>query len=69
MILRTAQLTGSKYEWSIIAPMAEEAGVASGQIEDLRRWQTSDAYGDLRAGGASPHRRDRQHERLGRDVL
>jgi AhpD family alkylhydroperoxidase len=43
-ILRTAQLTGSQYEWSHHVPMAKAAGVRPEQISALERWRDSDAF-------------------------
>lgn len=43
-ILRTAQLTGSDYEWSHHVPMARSAGVSDAQIAAVAHWRTSDAF-------------------------
>jgi AhpD family alkylhydroperoxidase len=43
-ILRTAQLTGSRYEWSHHVPMAKAAGVRAEQIAELERWRESEAF-------------------------
>lgn len=43
-ILRTAQLTGSRYEWSHHVPMARSAGLTDAQIAALGDWRTSDAF-------------------------
>jgi AhpD family alkylhydroperoxidase len=44
VILRTAQVTGSAYEWAHHRPMALAAGVTERQLEELVRWETSDAF-------------------------
>jgi 4-carboxymuconolactone decarboxylase len=44
VILRTAQLTGSEYEWAHHRKMALAAGVPERQIEQLERWPESDAF-------------------------
>jgi AhpD family alkylhydroperoxidase len=44
VILRTAQLTGSEYEWAHHRKMALTAGVPERQIEELERWSESDAF-------------------------
>jgi alkylhydroperoxidase family enzyme len=46
VILRTAQLTDSAYEWSHHVPMAEAAGVSGDQVRALRAWQRSSAFDD-----------------------
>jgi alkylhydroperoxidase family enzyme len=43
-ILRTAQLTGSQYEWAHHVPMARSAGVSDAQIAAVGEWQTSDVF-------------------------
>ncbi|MGH2927255.1 MAG: carboxymuconolactone decarboxylase family protein [Solirubrobacteraceae bacterium] len=44
-ILRTAQLTGSRYEWCHHLPMARAAGVGERQIDGLDEWHASgDAF-------------------------
>jgi alkylhydroperoxidase family enzyme len=43
-ILRIAQLTGSRYEWSHHVPMAGAAGVAEEQIAALAEWSGSEAF-------------------------
>jgi AhpD family alkylhydroperoxidase len=44
VILRTAQLTGSEYEWAHHRAMAEKTGVAAAQIRELSRWEASNAF-------------------------
>jgi AhpD family alkylhydroperoxidase len=44
VILRTAQLTGSAYEWSHHVPMATAAGVSRDQIHALAGWEESAAF-------------------------
>jgi AhpD family alkylhydroperoxidase len=44
VILRTAQLTRSEYEWAHHRPMALAAGVSERQIGELARWPESDAF-------------------------
>jgi AhpD family alkylhydroperoxidase len=44
VILRTAQLTRSDYEWAHHRKMALAAGVPDRQIEELERWRESDAF-------------------------
>jgi AhpD family alkylhydroperoxidase len=44
VILRTAQLTGSAYEWAHHRQMALAAGVTERQLEELAHWETSDAF-------------------------
>jgi AhpD family alkylhydroperoxidase len=44
VILRTAQLTESAYEWSHHVPMATAAGVPSEQIRELAAWAESSAF-------------------------
>lgn len=44
VILRTAQLTGSEYEWSHHVPMAAAAGVTAAQVDELATWVRSDAF-------------------------
>ncbi|HEY7380256.1 MAG TPA: carboxymuconolactone decarboxylase family protein [Gaiella sp.] len=44
VILRTAQLTGSEYEWAHHRAMAEKAGVTREQLAALPRWEGSDAF-------------------------
>ena len=41
MILRTAQLTGSEYEWAHHRVMAEAAGLEIEKVAALRDWRTS----------------------------
>ena len=43
-ILRTAQLTGSDYEWAHHRKMAMAAGVEEEQVRELDRWRTSGAF-------------------------
>ena len=45
VILRTAQLVGSDYEWAHHRPMAERAGVSDEQLRSLGRWRASPAFG------------------------
>jgi alkylhydroperoxidase family enzyme len=44
VILRTAQLVGSTYEWAHHVPMAKAAGVRDDQIRTLRDWRQSAAF-------------------------
>ena len=44
VILRTAQLTRSEYEWAHHRKMALAEGVPERQIEELERWRESDAF-------------------------
>jgi alkylhydroperoxidase family enzyme len=44
MILRTAQLHRSAYEWHQHSIMAREAAVPERQIAELSHWRTSDAF-------------------------
>jgi 4-carboxymuconolactone decarboxylase len=44
IILRTAQLTLSQYEWHQHRRMAAEAGVQEHQVAELAMWQTSPAF-------------------------
>jgi AhpD family alkylhydroperoxidase len=44
LILRTAQLTRSDYEWAHHKPMALAAAVSEHQISELARWRDSDAF-------------------------
>lgn len=44
MILRTAQLTGSQYEWAHHRHMAMAAGVPEEQVEALASWSSSNAF-------------------------
>lgn len=44
MILRTAQLTGSAYEWAHHREMAASAGVEERKVSELASWRTSAAY-------------------------
>lgn len=44
VILRTAQLSGSDYEWSHHRPMAAAAGVADGKVRALARWRDSGSF-------------------------
>ena len=46
VILRTAQLTASGYEWSHHVPMATRAGVSADQITALDTWEASSAFDD-----------------------
>jgi alkylhydroperoxidase family enzyme len=46
VILRTAQLTGSAYEWCHHVPMATAAGVSQAQLATLGDWEQSDAFDD-----------------------
>ncbi len=45
MILRTAQLHRSEYEWHQHVRMAREAGVTDADMELLSAWQVTDAFG------------------------
>ena len=44
MILRTAQLQNSAYEWHQHRFMAKEVGVSEHQIADLAMWPSSDSF-------------------------
>ena len=44
VILRTAQLTHSEYEWAHHRKMALGAGVPERQLAELERWDESDAF-------------------------
>jgi alkylhydroperoxidase family enzyme len=44
MILRTAQLTSSQYEWAHHRAMAQAAGVPEEQVAALEQWRTSDLF-------------------------
>jgi alkylhydroperoxidase family enzyme len=44
VILRTARLVASAYEWSHHVPMAKAAGVRDDQILAVRDWQASHAF-------------------------
>jgi AhpD family alkylhydroperoxidase len=44
VILRTAQLTASAYEWSHHVPMATAAGVTDEQLATLGSWRESPAF-------------------------
>lgn len=46
IILRTAQLTLSQYEWHQHRRMAAEAGVDEYQVAELAMWRTSPAFTD-----------------------
>lgn len=46
VILRTAQLTRSAYEWAHHVPMATRAGVSDAQLEALTAWEASTAFDD-----------------------
>jgi AhpD family alkylhydroperoxidase len=46
VVLRIAQLTGSRYEWSHHRKMAEREGVAPTKLRDLARWEASGAFGE-----------------------
>jgi alkylhydroperoxidase family enzyme len=43
-ILRTAQLTGSAYEWAHHRAMAATAGVPEEQVRDIGSWRSSPAF-------------------------
>jgi 4-carboxymuconolactone decarboxylase len=47
MILRQAQLFGSNYEWVHHRAMAEGSGVATGKVEALRQWHSSELFSNL----------------------
>lgn len=47
MILRTAQLNQSDYEWAQHCKMGEKAGVTLAQIDSLKSWQHSDAFDEI----------------------
>jgi 4-carboxymuconolactone decarboxylase len=44
MILRTAVVMRSEYEWQQHVAMAQDAGVSDGKISAIVAWQTSDSY-------------------------
>jgi len=46
MILRTAQLTRSEYEWAQHLKMARKMGVREAQIATLANWRTSPEFDD-----------------------
>jgi len=46
MILRTAQLTASRYEWAHHRKMANAAGVADEKVVALERWRESELFDD-----------------------
>jgi AhpD family alkylhydroperoxidase len=46
VVLRTAQLTESDYEWSHHVPMAIAAGAPAEQIRELASWERSTAFDD-----------------------
>jgi alkylhydroperoxidase family enzyme len=46
MILRTAQLTASRYEWAHHRKMANDAGVADEKVVALERWRDSELFDD-----------------------
>ena len=55
IILRTAQLMLSPYEWHQHRRMAAEAGVQEYQVAELAMWRTSPAFNDAeRAPSPSP---------------
>ena len=45
---RVAALLRCGYEWDIHAPLAREAGVTEGELEELKRME---GWGDIIAGG------------------
>ena len=47
MILRTAVVMRSAYEWHQHVPMAENAGVSQDKIDAVAAWQTSDLYDEV----------------------
>jgi AhpD family alkylhydroperoxidase len=46
MILRTAQIARSEYEWAHHLAMARKAGVREGQIAELASWRASTRFDD-----------------------
>jgi len=46
LIMRTAQLNGTKYEWTHHWAMAVESGITEAQLTGLSGWRQSDAYSD-----------------------
>jgi len=46
MILRTAALHHSQYEWHQHRRMAREAGVTDYQVAELEMWRTSEAFNE-----------------------
>jgi alkylhydroperoxidase family enzyme len=46
MILRTAQIARSEYEWAHHLAMARKAGVREGQIGELASWRASKHFDD-----------------------
>jgi alkylhydroperoxidase family enzyme len=46
LILHTAQLTNSTYEWWQHVPMALASGVSQDQIDQLTNWRTSNAFSE-----------------------
>ena len=47
VVLRTAQLMLSQYEWNQHRLMAKEAGVDEHQVAELAMWRTSPAFNDV----------------------
>lgn len=47
MILRTAQMNNSTYEWVQHLKMAKAADVPANQIEQLDNWRQSNAFNDI----------------------
>lgn len=46
MILRTANVMRSEYEWHQHREMADRAGASTAQIDAIPAWQTADCYSD-----------------------
>ena len=44
LILRTAQLVGSDYEWSHHRAMAVKVGITDAKVAELARWRDSDRF-------------------------
>jgi 4-carboxymuconolactone decarboxylase len=44
VILRTAQLVRSSYQWAHHVPMATAAGVSERKVDELESWSSSDAF-------------------------
>jgi alkylhydroperoxidase family enzyme len=47
MILRTAQLVGSEYEWAHHRAMAAAQGVVDAQVAELERWHSSEHFDEV----------------------
>ena len=63
IILRTAQLTHSQYEWHQHRRMAAEAGVEEHQVAELAMWPTSPAFDDAERADLAGHRTTQETQR------